>query len=79
MPGKSQIAQIGEQNGEDHGVPPVDRVGQPQIEYRNETTNIGCGFWSGAFAFEDNDVERLRFLQEEVGRKGRCLKEGRDS
>ena len=79
MPGDSQIAQIGQAMGENHGIPPVDLAGQTQVVYRNETTNIGCGFWSGAFAFEDGDTKRLKFLQEEVGRKGRCLKEGRDT
>lgn len=79
MPGDSQIAQIGQAMGENHGIPPVDLAGQTQVVYRNETTNIGCGFWSGAFAFEDGDTKRLKFLQEEVGRKGRCLKDGRDT
>lgn len=79
MPGDSQIAQIGASMGETHGIPPVDLAGQTQVIYRNETTNIGCGFWSGAFAFDDGDTQRLQLLQEEVGRKGKCLKEGRDT
>ncbi|KAF2643935.1 hypothetical protein P280DRAFT_393354 [Massarina eburnea CBS 473.64] len=79
MPGESQIAQIGQETGEKHGVPPVDLAGETQVVFRNETTNIGCGFWSNAFQFKEGDTERLAFLQEEVGRKGRCLKEGRDT
>lgn len=56
--------------------PPTDRVGMSQVEWRNETSNIGCGFWSKDFRW-DGDMERLAFLREEVGRKGRCLKPGR--
>ncbi|TKX27217.1 hypothetical protein C1H76_0511 [Elsinoe australis] len=58
------------------GRPPADRVAVQQIYYRNETSNIGCGFWSGDFSWDGN-LERLTFLQEEVGRRGRCLKPGR--
>ena len=79
MPGESQIAQIGQAVGEAHGIPPVDLAAQTQVYYRNETTNIGCGFWGGAFAFNDGDTERLRLLQQQVGREGKCLKDGRDS
>ncbi|KAF2122701.1 hypothetical protein BDV96DRAFT_639269 [Lophiotrema nucula] len=79
MPGDSLIAQMGSALGEDIGIPPVDLAGQTQVILRNETVNIDCGFWNGAFAFDDNDTTRLKFLQEEVGRKGRCLKEGRES
>jgi hypothetical protein len=79
MPGESEIAQIGSTVGEDHGVPPVDLAGQAQLLERQETTNIECGFWGGAFAFDDGDSERLEFLQEQVGRQGKCLKPGRDS
>ncbi|ORY13161.1 hypothetical protein BCR34DRAFT_481549 [Clohesyomyces aquaticus] len=79
MPGHSQIAKIDEDQGRTVGIPPVDFAGQTQIEVRNETTNIGCGFWGGAFAFDNEDTARLKFLQEEVGRKGKCLKEGKDS
>ncbi|KAF2005727.1 glycosyltransferase family 25 protein [Amniculicola lignicola CBS 123094] len=79
MPGESQIAQLGQIVGEVTGIPPVDLAGQNQVAIRGETTNIGCGFWGDAFSFTDNDGERLAFLQEEVGRKGKCLKEGRDS
>jgi hypothetical protein len=78
MPGESQIAQIGEATGEKHGVPPVDLAGQDQLYSRRETTNIGCGFWGGGFSFEPGNAERLAYLQEEVGRKGKCLKEGKD-
>lgn len=77
MPGESLIARIGEAHGQSSGIPPVDKAGQAQIVERNETTNIGCGFWSGAFAFEEDDTERLKFLQEHVGKRGECLKEGR--
>lgn len=81
LPGESEIAKIGKNMGEDigQGLSPVDWAGQPQTIWRNETTNIGCGFWSGAFTFEEDDVKRLEFLREEVGRKGRCLKDGRDT
>ena len=58
--------------------PPADRVGGAQVRYRNETSNINCGFWSQDFRF-DGDDERLAYLREEVGRKGRCLKPGRES
>ena len=78
MPGPSQVDEIGEISGEKPGIPPVDLAGQAQIVFRNETTNIDCGFWSGDFAFEENDAERLHYLQEQVGRQGRCLKEGRE-
>jgi hypothetical protein len=79
MPGHSQIAQVEEATGTRPGVPPVDLAAQAQVVSRNETSNIGCGFWSGAFRFTDGDTQRLHFLQEEVGRKGKCLKEGRDT
>jgi hypothetical protein len=77
MPGGSEIAAVAQKLGHTVGVPPVDAVAQEQVEIRNETSNIGCGFWGGAFSFDENDTERLAFLQEEVGRKGKCLKEGR--
>lgn len=78
MPGASQIAEIGYVMGENAGIPPVDLAGQAQVMDRNETTNIGCGFWTGAFAYEDDDIERLEFLQDTVGRQGKCWKQGRD-
>ncbi|PVI05268.1 glycosyltransferase family 25 protein [Periconia macrospinosa] len=78
MPGSSQIAEIGWEIGEEHGIPPVDLAGQAQVVYRNESTNIGCGFWSRGFAFDDADHQRLEWLQEEVGRRGRCLKYDRE-
>jgi hypothetical protein len=59
------------------GIPPVDLAGQAQVVARNETMNIDCGFWSGAFAFDDGDTERLHYLQEHVGRRGECLKQRR--
>jgi hypothetical protein len=79
MPGDSLIAQVGVEAGlQKPGVPPIDWAGQEQVANRNETSNIGCGFWGGAFQFRDGDTAHLHFLQEEVGRKGRCLKNGRD-
>lgn len=79
MPGESQIAQVGASSGEQkHGTPPVDLAGKDQILERKETTNIGCGFWGGDFSFEEGDMKRLAYFQEEVGRKGNCLKQGRD-
>lgn len=79
MPGHSLIDEIGERMGEGPGVPPVDMAGRAQVAIRNETPNIDCGFWSGAFTFDDDDSDRLSFLREHVGRKGKCLKEGRNS
>ncbi|KAK7542613.1 uncharacterized protein J3D65DRAFT_614392 [Phyllosticta citribraziliensis] len=71
MPGASIIAE------KDHRDPkrlaPVDAAGMPQALRRNETSNIGCGFWSGDFSF--SRPEELEVLRQEVGRKGRCLKE----
>tara|TARA_R110002003_G_scaffold235_9_gene17033 strand:+ start:22759 stop:23136 length:378 start_codon:yes stop_codon:yes gene_type:complete len=77
MPGHSLIDEIGHKSGEGPGIPPVDLAGQAQVIYRNETSNIDCGFWSGAFAFDENDTIQLRYLQEVVGRQGVCLKEER--
>jgi len=57
--------------------PPADRVGMDQVKYRNETSNIGCGFWSQDFRW-NGDVQRLAYLREEVTKNGRCLKPGRD-
>jgi hypothetical protein len=78
MPGHSLVDEIGAKMGEGPGIPPVDLAGQAQVVHRNETTNIGCGFWSGAFAFDDGDTSRLQYLQEHVGRQGECLKDERD-
>ena len=78
MPGQSQVDEIGEISGERPGIPPVDLAALEQVDLRNETTNIDCGFWTGAFAFDDDDPAQLRYLQEQVGRQGRCLKEGRE-
>jgi hypothetical protein len=75
MPGRSLVDEIGAKMGEGPGVPPVDLAGKAQVVHRNETSNIDCGFWSGAFAFEDNDLRQLRYLQERVGRQGECLKD----
>lgn len=77
MPGQSQIAEAGKESGQRFGIPPVDLAAIEQTEARNETSNVDCGFWSGAFAFEDGNMEQLHELQENVGRQGKCLKEGR--
>lgn len=75
MEGKSIIA-LQEETADHHVFrPPVDVEGLEQVEYRKETSNIGCGFWSGDFYYEDD--KRLDYLRREVGRKGRCLKKGR--
>ncbi|KAK4544732.1 hypothetical protein LTR36_003981 [Oleoguttula mirabilis] len=55
--------------------PPVDAAGLAQVKYRKETSNIACGFFDGSFYY-NGDQERLSYLREEVGRKGRCLKAG---
>ena len=78
MPGESEIAVIQMEEGDKLGVPPVDLAGMEQVSMRQESSNIACGFWGGYFSFEDNDNERLSFLQEEVGKKGKCLKPGRE-
>ncbi|KAI8943073.1 hypothetical protein NX059_001106 [Plenodomus lindquistii] len=77
MPGQSQIDEIGAKTGHQSGIPPVDLAAFDQVETRNETTNIDCGFWSGAFSFEDGDMKQLHTLQERVGRQGKCLKDNR--
>lgn len=77
MPGHSLIDEMAAQMGEGPGIPPVDLAGQAQVNYRNETMNIDCGFLSGTFAFDDDDFDRLHFLQQHVGREGKCLKEHR--
>jgi hypothetical protein len=78
IPGDSQIAQVAAEAGHRVGIPPVDAAGAEQTRARNETSNIRCGFWGGAFAFDEGDSSRLEYLREEVGRKGRCLKGGRE-
>ena len=78
MEGQSMIAHVEETV--DHKQvfrPPVDVAGQEQVFWRWETSNIGCGFWSGHFYY-DSAPERLDTLREEVGRKGRCMKQGRE-
>lgn len=77
MPGPSQIDEISLEAGHTHGLPPVDLAAKDQVTLRNETSNIDCGFWNGAFAFEEGDEEQLRHLQEQAGRQGKCLKDGR--
>ena len=78
MEGKSIIA-FEEETHDHHPVyrPPVDVAGYEQVWYRRETSNIGCGFWSGEFYY-DGEPEKLEVLREEVGRKGRCMKVGRE-
>jgi len=75
MEGKSIIA--GEEASEREIFrPPVDAAGLEQVKYRQETSNIGCGFFDGSFYY-DGDEQKLAYLREEVGRKGKCLKKGR--
>jgi hypothetical protein len=74
MPGASAIAGVEKGRGRKVGVPPVDAKGARQVRERRETSNIGCGFYSGDFKFAEGDVERLAWLRENVGRKGRCVK-----
>ena len=59
-------------------LPPVDTAAVEQAQERHETANIDCGFWSGEFAFDAEDARRLGWLQKQVGRRGRCLKKGRE-
>lgn len=73
VPGPSMIGGL-ENNA---NVPPVDQEGWAQVQLRGETSNIDCGFWSGAFNFQEGDVSHLEWLREEVGRKGSCIKDGR--
>ncbi|PSK42498.1 Procollagen galactosyltransferase 1 [Elsinoe australis] len=75
MKGDSIIKQVEHLNQE--FLPPVDREGLKQTEARGETSNIDCGFWSGDFQF--SDTKQMEVLREEVGRKGRCLKPGRNT
>lgn len=56
--------------------PPVDAAGLEQVQYRHETSNIGCGFASGEFYYQ-GDAKKLAFLRETVVGQGKCLKEGR--
>jgi hypothetical protein len=56
--------------------PPVDAAGLEQVKWRKETSNIGCGFWSGEF-YPEGDAKRLELLQQEVIGKGQCLKPAR--
>ncbi|PNS17964.1 Procollagen galactosyltransferase 1 [Sphaceloma murrayae] len=72
--GLSIIKQVEHMNQE--WLPPVDKEGLQQTMERGETSNIDCGFLSGEFAFQDPKI--MEYLREEVGRKGRCLKQGRD-
>lgn len=73
MEGESMIKHV-EQS--DTGKPPVDASGYEQVMQRRESSNIGCGFFSKDFYYGD-DLTKMEYLREEVGRRGRCLKEGR--
>lgn len=53
--------------------PPVDAAGLEQVKWRKETSNIGCGFWSGEF-YHEGDKSKLAYVQNEVIAKGQCLK-----
>ncbi|KAM0714113.1 hypothetical protein Q7P37_011077 [Cladosporium fusiforme] len=70
MEGESLIA--GEEKDPVHR-PPVDEAGLEQVKWRKETSNIGCGFWSGEF-YHDGDQSKLAYVQNEVIAKGQCLK-----
>lgn len=72
MEGESLIA-IVEQQERTIYRPPVDQAGLEQAKYRGETSNINCGFWSGDFYY-DGDKDRLKELQQKVGKEGQCLK-----
>ena len=74
MEGTSIIADA-EANERKVFLPPVDAKGEEQVRWRGETSNIGCGFWSGEFYYDD-DTTKLDYFREEVGRKGKCLKPG---
>jgi hypothetical protein len=76
MPGPSLIDSEFD-SGTKPGLPPVDLAAKAQVLIRNETTNIDCGFWGGAFAFDEDDPYQLEILRAKVGRQGICLKEGR--
>jgi hypothetical protein len=64
MPRASIIDEMSAEEGAAPGIPPVELAGQAQVVSRNETTDIDCGFWSGAFALNKGDTDRLNFLQE---------------
>ncbi|KAM0472486.1 hypothetical protein ACHAP7_008639 [Fusarium lateritium] len=68
---------IDQQQGTSY-LPPVDLAAKEQIEFRGETPNINCGFSNGWFSFDGDDTAQLSRLRQEVGRKGRCLKPGRE-
>ncbi|KAF2862114.1 glycosyltransferase family 25 protein [Piedraia hortae CBS 480.64] len=76
MPGQSLIAS---QESKERNIllPPVDAAGLEQTHFRKETSNIQCGFSDGSFYF-GTDNDRLELLKEQIGRKNRCLKMGRD-
>ncbi|KAF2758952.1 hypothetical protein EJ05DRAFT_327333 [Pseudovirgaria hyperparasitica] len=78
MPGDSEIANEEAKKGNKVGIPPVDMAGADQVTQRGETSNIGCGFWHGHFAFADGNKKQLDSLRQNVGRGGKCLKPGRD-
>ncbi|KAF2456849.1 hypothetical protein BDY21DRAFT_287042 [Lineolata rhizophorae] len=53
--------------------PPVDAAGLDQVMARNETSNIGCGFWNKELWWGD-DHGRLEWLRD-MARSGECWKE----
>ncbi|OCK80939.1 glycosyltransferase family 25 protein [Lepidopterella palustris CBS 459.81] len=55
------------------GLPPVDREGLGQATRRGESSNLGCGFWGGAFEFGE-DGELLEGLRRVARRSGVCVK-----
>ncbi|PHH80682.1 hypothetical protein CDD80_362 [Ophiocordyceps camponoti-rufipedis] len=74
--GRSDIGDIDSNaTNSTHWISPVDAAGSGKAYMRGETPNIGCGFWSGAFDFEEGDMARLEWLRREFGRKGRCTKQ----
>ncbi|GAB7362866.1 hypothetical protein MBLNU230_g3168t1 [Neophaeotheca triangularis] len=78
MEGESMIAGVEVASGHEVHRPPVDQAGLEQVAWRRETSNVGCGFWSGEFWFESGDLRRFEWLRENVGRRGRCVKPGRE-
>ena len=82
-PGDSLIAGVDTGKDKQKKVfrPPVDVAADEVIARTGETANIECGFWDGRFNWEEEGGQKLgtlEYLKEEVGSKGRCLKEGRE-
>lgn len=66
---KSEIADVNAGN-EDQ----APSNGEVTLETTPDTMNIACGLRSSE-AFVANDTEKLKYLQEVVGRQGRCLRD----